>query len=162
MRRAAVLATLAIGWGVGPAPAAADSGTGLVVEGAWVRWTPRMIPSLAYFRLENRGVETVSLTGARSDRYARVEFHAAPDGGVFMMEDLDLPLRLAPGDAIVFAPGGPHLALFTPSGWVNPDDVVTIQLQLDDGRSFAVECVVSDMLGRPAMQRRPPDSPGTD
>lgn len=100
----------------------------LRVEDARIGWIPRWVPHPAFLELTNEGAEPVTLTGARSDAFARIEFKAPPDGDLFMNEPLQMPVDVAPGDTYTFEPGGPYMMLLTQSSWLEPGERVTIEL----------------------------------
>lgn len=100
------------------------------IQDATVMWVPAIgqIPRAGFFRITNTGDEAVELTGARSSFFAQVDFHQPPDGDAVLMEDLEMPQMVAPGETLVFKRGGPHLLMSVESGSLRPGDTVDIDL----------------------------------
>lgn len=99
------------------------------VERATIPWLPGWVPSPGYFHITNTGERAIQLTGARSDEFARIEFHAADDGDFIALEKAPLPIEIRPGRSRTFGPGGPRLMLFVQSDWLEPGDEAEIELE---------------------------------
>ena len=114
----------------------------LVVEDAWVRTAPPGTAVQAgYLSLHNPAQHAVTVVGARSDAFGRVEIHESSDRhGVRAMrriERLDVPA----GGRAALEPGGLHLMLMEPVRHYRRSERVGIVLILADGREhgFAAE-----------------------
>lgn len=101
----AVLALAALGGGQ-----ALAEGT-LAVSDAWARPTIPTRPGAGYLTLANTGDAPVVLTGARAEGAEKIELHTTVDeNGVVKMLHLE-SLEIAPGETVVFGPGGTHFML---------------------------------------------------
>lgn len=87
----------------------------LVVERAWIRSAPPGAMMLAgYATLRNDGDAPVSVTGADSADFGSVSLHeSVEEGGVVRMRALG-NIEIAPGERVVFEPGGKHFMLMRP------------------------------------------------
>lgn len=81
-------------------------------EDAWVRSVPPgAVVAGAYGRLVHRGAESVTITGVTSSLGASAQMHdVIADGDQRRMVAIDAT-PLAPGEALVFSPGGRHIML---------------------------------------------------
>ena len=104
------------------------------VRAAWVRAAPPGAMMLAgYFTLENRGTDTRQLVGSRSDAFGDVSIHRSfVENGVSRMRPAG-PLSIAPGEPLVFEPGGLHLMLMSPRADVSAGQRIPIWLCFEDG-----------------------------
>ncbi|MDX1804738.1 MAG: copper chaperone PCu(A)C [Alcanivorax sp.] len=85
----------------------------VVVQQPWLRAVPPVSPTMAgYMVLVNRGRQAVRLTGARSEVAGQVVMHRVvmEKDGSSHMQALGT-VTLAPGERLIFAPGGRHLML---------------------------------------------------
>ena len=110
-----ILAALAVaGLGAGATPAAATDGS-IAVSDAWARPTIPTRPGAGYFTLINTGEAPDVLIGARAGGAQEVEMHTtAEQNGVINMLRLE-SLEIAPGEEVVFEPGGHHLMFMDPA-----------------------------------------------
>ena len=115
----------------------------IVVEAAWVREGPPVAKTLAgYMILKNRSETSVSVRGARSDDFDRVEFHRSMlVDGVARMTQED-HVRVPARGHTVFEPGGRHLMLIGPAKALKSGDTIELTLVLEDGREFEVAAPV--------------------
>ncbi len=118
------------------------------VSHPWIRLLPGNLPLAGYFDLRNTGPSALSLIGASSAEFARIELHRS-----MQMQGMDRMVPVGhvtvPGGAQVrFAPGGYHLMLFDPRQPLEVGEHVTIVLKFAGGRSQAVTFLV-----RPAAAR---------
>lgn len=132
-----LLLVLATGAALAEVPLRADNAT--------IGWVPGWVPHPGFFELTNEGDETVVLTGARSNGFARIEFKAPEDGDLFMNEPLSMPLELGPGDRVTFEPGGAYLLMLAQATALEPGERVTIELLFRDRRPLPVEFTVRKM-----------------
>lgn len=99
-------------------------------EDATIAWVPGLVvPHTAFVRLTNTGERSLQLIGARSDDFARIEFHKPSDGGLTMWDTLPMPRHIAPDRTFTFRPGGPRMMLFVQSGRLEPGDKAEIELE---------------------------------
>lgn len=113
---------------LGMAPTVLAAQPPVEVARAVIPWLPGWVPHPGYFHVTNIGERAVQLTGARSKHFARIEFHAADDGDLVMLEKAELPIEIRPGNSLTFGPGGPRLMLFVQSDWLEPGDTAEIEL----------------------------------
>lgn len=106
---AAVVVALAV-WAA--AGIEASAATGVSVEHAWARATPRGAPNgAAYVTLVNQGPESDRLVGASSPVAASIQIHEEKtENGVSRMRQLD-GIDLAAGSTLTLKPSGIHLML---------------------------------------------------
>jgi copper(I)-binding protein len=103
------------------------------IEDPTVMWVPQIgqVPHAGFFRVTNTGDAAVNLAGARSSHFSSVDFHAEADGDLVLMEDLEMPIAIEPGETRVFKRGGPNLMMSVQSDWLEPGDTVEIELLFD-------------------------------
>lgn len=111
-----------------------------VVRDGWVRLPPGRMPMMAGFgRIENTCDAPVSIVSASSASFADVELHETTlVDGVSRMRHVP-ELRIAPGQAAVFKPGGLHLMLMRPQAALPPGSTITMTFTLADGRTLVGE-----------------------
>lgn len=113
------------------------------VSDGWVRMPPAAMPMMAGFgRIENPCAKPVTITGGSSAAFGEVELHETRVvEGVSRMRAVP-ELRIAPGQAAVFKPGGLHLMLMDPVATLKPGSKVAIEFTLKDGGKVLGEFVV--------------------
>jgi copper(I)-binding protein len=73
---------------------------------------PGQDKTVAYFTVSNQGSRPVSLVAARAEGVGAIELHTTVrDGDMVRMRRLR-EVSVAPGESVVFEPGGRHLMLF--------------------------------------------------
>lgn len=93
-----------------PAFAAAQASP-LIVQNAWMRKAPGVDTAAVYLVLRNTSVQPVIVIGVRSPAASDVMIHeTTTTGGQSRMRMHD-KLVIAPGQTVVFEPGGMHLML---------------------------------------------------
>ena len=128
-----VLAGLAGGAG----PAAAGSGD-VTVNDAWARPTIPTRPGAGYFTLSNGGDAPVVLIGAEAEGAEKVEMHTTvEENGVVNMLMLE-SLEIAPGEEVVFEPGGDHLMFMGLAEPLAEGESFTATLLFEDGEPVEV------------------------
>lgn len=111
----------------------------VTVTHAWVRAAPPGAGVMAgYMTLGNNGETEITLTGARSPQFARVEFHRTRQNehGTTSMVPIR-SLTLSPGETQRFSPGGQHLMLVAPQ--VQPEAGDSVQLVLETKSGEEIE-----------------------
>jgi len=94
---------------------------------------PGQSNSAAFMQLENRGDETLSLTGVSSDVAKSVELHAhMQDQGVMRMRRIDA-IDLPPHQSVVLQPGGLHVMLIGLTRTLAEGEEVAMTLSFSDG-----------------------------
>jgi periplasmic copper chaperone A len=90
-----------------------DGGERLSFAEARVRQPiPGQDKTVAYFTVSNQGGRPVSLVAARAEGVGAIEIHTTlRDGDMVRMRRLR-EVSVAPGETVVFEPGGRHLMLF--------------------------------------------------
>ena len=127
---------------LGLAAVAAFADVPLRATDARIGWVPGWVPHPGFFELTNEGERPVTITGARSDGFARIEFKAPEDGDLFLNEPLAMPVGLGPGDTLTFEPGGSYLMLITQSSRLEPGARVVIEFLFRDRPPLPVEFTV--------------------
>ncbi|HET7844348.1 MAG TPA: copper chaperone PCu(A)C [Xanthomonadales bacterium] len=118
---------------------------GLTIEDAWIRAAPPGADVLAgYATLRNGGEASLTITGARSADFARVELHEMRmDGGVMRMRPLS-GVAIAPRGNVSLAPGGTHFMLLEPKRALKVGDVVEVELLEASGAAHAARFEVRE------------------
>ena len=99
--RIKVLAALALSVSLtGPAHAA-----DVTITQGWFRALPSSVPSGGYFTLHNGSAKKVTLSNVASPACGMLMMHKTSKNGMEHVMALDV----APGETLVFAPGGYHL-----------------------------------------------------
>ncbi len=120
-------------------PALAAQTPTVAVTNAWIRLLPGDLPLAGYFELTNGGDEAVTLAGASSPVFRRVELHRSVEHeGQVRMERVSA-LELPPGETRRFAPGGLHLMLFERQRSLQPGDRVPVTLELRRGERLRLD-----------------------
>ncbi|MDZ7748627.1 MAG: copper chaperone PCu(A)C [Halofilum sp. (in: g-proteobacteria)] len=116
---------------------------------AWIRWLPAGAPMAGYFTLENASARPIALIGATSASYASASLHETVrrDDGTTTMRRADLPLEVAAGERLVFAPGGFHVMLREPQRAITPGDQVKIELRTESGERLTATFEVRTATG---------------
>lgn len=120
----------------------------LRADNARIGWVPGWVPHAAFFELSNEGNRPVTIIGARSSGFARIEFKAPEDGDLFMNEPLDMPVSLGPGDRLSFEPGGAYLMMFTQATQMEPGERVVIEFLFEEREPLPVEFTVRKIGSR--------------
>jgi hypothetical protein len=123
--------------------AASDSGKP-TASGAWIReQADASGMTAAYFTLCNASASPVTLTGLSTPAAGLVELHNTTrdnDGVVSMAPTGDIVI--APGESLVFEPGGQHAMLMSLTGPIKSGDASSLTLQFSDGSTLEVEAMV--------------------
>ncbi len=117
-------------------------------EGAWLReQSDADGMTAAYFTVCNGTAAPAILTGVATGVAGLVELHETTRDatGVVSMAPTG-PIALAPGERVVFEPGGKHAMLMSLSGAVNAGDRAALLLQFEDGSSVSVEAVAKSAV----------------
>jgi len=116
---------------------------GLAIEDAWIRAAPPGAEVMGgYATLRNGGPASLTISGARSDAFERVELHEmSMQGGVMRMRPL-AGIVLQPRGEAKLAPGGTHLMLMQPQRALKVGDVVDVELLDASGAAHAAKFTV--------------------
>ena len=138
MRRVALLALAG-----GICASGCDRADGIVIEDAWVRAAPPGVPVQAgYLTLRNPGRNAVTLVGARSDAFMRVELHESVDrDGMRAMRPIGR-LEVAAGGRVRLEPAGRHLMLIGPRRDYTPGERIRIVLVHANGHEQGFDAEV--------------------
>lgn len=120
---------------------AVTEGGALTIENAWVRaQSDASGMSAAYFTLCNAGTEPVTIEGLSTPAAGVAEFHETTKDakGIVSMAPTG-PLTLAPGEKVVFEPGGKHAMLMKLSGPIAEGAATTVTLELAGGEQISAE-----------------------
>ena len=101
---------------------------------ARIKNLPPSVPVRAgYVTIHNSGETTEVIVGARSDRFASVEFHRSlMQDGMMRMEPV-AELAIAAGANLQLAPGGLHMMLMQPVERTQPGEKIELFLLLQNG-----------------------------
>ena len=124
-------------------------------EGAWLReQADAGGMTAAYFTVCNGAAQPTILTGVATSVAELAELHETTrdENGVVSMAPTG-PITLAPGERVVFEPGGKHAMLMRLSGAINAGDQAALTLQFEDGSSVVVEAIAKS-----AIEAAAPDS----
>lgn len=117
---------------------------GVTADGAWLREQKDIsASSAAYFSLCNGAMAPATLTDISTPAAAIAMIHetSRDDKGVVSMAPVDA-IALAPGERVVFEPGGKHVMLMSLSGPISSGDHAQLTLHFADGAAIAVDAVV--------------------
>jgi copper(I)-binding protein len=119
-----------------------------VVHDPWIREAPPNARALAgYMVIENRGAKALTLVGARSGAFGRVEIHrTATEGDMVQMQRIER-VEIPAHSRAAFEPGGRHLMLMKPKRELRAGETVTLELVFDDGRKLPVVYTVRQASG---------------
>ena len=125
---------------------AAGAAGQLQIEQAWIRTAPPGAMMLAgYATLRNSGDAPITVTAASSVDFGDVSLHqSVEENGVARMRALG-DVVVAPGERIVFAPGGKHFMLMQPKRELKSGDRVKIHLDTKTGDGATGEFRVQDV-----------------
>ncbi len=131
-----------------PLLAVAAEPAGLSLEGAWVRALPPGQPNTAaYLTATNRGAAAVTIIGASAAIAGTTQIHTTREvDGLLRMEQV-AQLQLAPGQSLVFAPGGTHLMLMGLAQMPAPGEQVRLCLELAGGAPVCTLAEVKKSAG---------------
>lgn len=136
------------------ASSCAASATGAVTaHGAWLReQKDASASSAAYFSVCNGTAAPVTLTGLATPIAGMAAFHetSRDENGIVSMAPAG-EIALAPGERVIFEPGGKHVMLMSLSGPVASGDHVELTLQFRDGSSIAVDAVAKSNVEAAAI-----------
>jgi periplasmic copper chaperone A len=116
----------------------------LVIKDGWVRATPpNSRTSAAYFTLVNQGDAALVITRASASTAGAAELHdwvERDDGMKRMVRMREVPV--APGEAILFEPGGKHMMMFRLDPVPALGDIVTLCVGTEAGVEACTEASV--------------------
>ncbi len=108
----------------------------LTILDAWIPEAPPNVMVLAgYMTIDNRTDLPRTLVGATAAPFERIEFHRTvyeKESGLATMVSLD-KVELAPGETLLFTPGGHHLMLVHPERALREGEGVPLTLVFADG-----------------------------
>ncbi len=114
----------------------------LTISNPWVPEAPPRVAALAgYMTIENGLGESRTLLGASGAHFERVEIHRTvyeKDTGLARMIPMDR-ISIAPGERVLFEPGGYHLMLVGPKKALQDGEIVPLILIFEDGSRPRVE-----------------------
>jgi copper(I)-binding protein len=112
----------------------------IYIDHPWARALPPVVPSgAAYLQIENRGNTAHTLVSAGSSVADKVEVHEHVHlDGLMKMQQVEL-LTIAPGETVVFEPGGYHLMMFGLKQSLVAGERFPLTLEFSDAGSIEVE-----------------------
>lgn len=117
----------------------------LTISNAWIRTAPPGAMMLAgYASLKNDGDAPLVVAGAESAAFGSVGLHQTIDeNGLAKMRPLG-KFTIAPGETVVFSPGGKHFMLMQPKRELKPGDAAKIHVTTASGNGADAEFSVRD------------------
>jgi copper(I)-binding protein len=122
---------------------AASEGGAVTASNAWVReQKDASAMTAAYFSLCNGSMAPVTLTGLRTPIAGMTEFHetSRDEYGVVSMAPTG-DIRLAPGERVVFEPGGKHVMLMALPAAIESGTTAPLELDFADGGHVSIDAV---------------------
>lgn len=121
----------------------ASRAAGLVVVDAWIAPGPPVVRVHAgYLRIDNPGATAMTITGAQSRRFARIEMHRNEmQNGMNSMRK-EQAVEIPAGGTVEFAPGGLHLMLFDATSAPVLGETIPLTLLCADGGTIEVTATV--------------------
>jgi hypothetical protein len=121
--------------------ACAPPAQAILVEEAWARPAEAGTNSAVYFRLHN-GSRADELIGVESGvAQAMIHLTILEADGIVRMEH-QMQVSLAPGEMVVFEPGGLHVMLMDLAADLQVGSTVDLLLMFRQGGAHAVEAIV--------------------
>ncbi|MEE2023302.1 MULTISPECIES: copper chaperone PCu(A)C [Alkalimonas] len=100
---------------------------------------PGRTVTAGYLTLRNNSTQMRQLVAVQSDAFNRIELHTHTHvDGMMRMVQVDA-IDIAAAGETVLQPGGLHLMLFEPTTSLEENELVTLQLQFDDGTQLQVD-----------------------
>lgn len=130
-----------------PSFAHGDEGHGLVIEKAWARKTSRTVSAAVYLTIKNDSHELEYLNGASTDIAGNTMIHQSREVDGMMRMDHMEELPIAPGETLVFAPGGYHVMLMGLTKPLEEGDVFTLTLDFEHAGATPVVVEVTGLMG---------------
>ena len=124
-------------------PASDVSDSALTASNAWIRTAPPGAPAMAgYVTLKNQGNSPISIIGVTSPEFKMAMIHnTVIENGVASMDHLD-EITLNSRETKVLEPMGMHLMLVGANKDIAEGDIVSVELELEDGNTTSFELVV--------------------
>lgn len=122
---------------------AASEGGAVTATNAWVReQKDASAMTAAYFSLCNGSMAPVTLTGLRTPIAGMAEFHETrrDENGVVSMAPTG-DILLAPGERVVFEPGGKHVMLMALPAAIESGAIAPLEFDFADGGHVSVDAV---------------------
>lgn len=112
----------------------------ITVHDAWIKEAPPGAKVMAaYMTINNDSGREISLTGADSSKFGKIEFHITRvNDGIASMHRQD-SINIAANSSFSFSPGGYHFMLFNPVSSLQSGDVIPLTLTFSDGRTLDVD-----------------------
>ena len=111
----------------------------LDISDAWIREAPPTAKNLAgYVTLSNKSKKTIEINSAKSTLFAHVQMHVTSfEKGMMHMEKLK-HVKIAPGEKVIFMPGGRHFMLMKPTKVIKTNMDVPVELKFSDGTAQTI------------------------
>jgi periplasmic copper chaperone A len=137
LRRPLALPALCLVLLIGSAAARAQS-AGLRATDVWIRAVPGSDVAAAYLTLHNAAAQALLITGVHCPLAQQAMIHESRvvDGRSTMRPRL--PLRVAAGETVRFAPDGLHIMLTGLKSALTPGEAVPLVLELEGGASLTL------------------------
>jgi len=126
----------------------AKEGGAVTADGAWLReQADQSAMSAAYFSLCNGSMAPIVLTGVSTPAAGMAEIHetSRDENGVVSMAPTGA-IELAPGERVVFEPGGKHVMLMSLAAPIASGDHSSLTLEFADGSSIDVEAAAISLV----------------
>lgn len=126
--------------GHGQAPEALALSSFVQAQRCWVRLMPGRTPSAAYLELENRGEQTVQLTGAASSGFGRAMVHQSTDKDGMSHMSHAQAVNVPAAGRLTLQPGAYHVMLEKPQDSLAVGGKITLSLRLSDDTQVQTQC----------------------
>lgn len=115
----------------------------LEVSNSWIKNLPPTMPMRAgYLSLHNPDEKSVTLVGASSERFGKIELHQSVDkDGIMSMQHVH-HLMIKPGKTVILEPGSYHLMMMKPNAPTEPGETIKVRLEFADGSELEVDMQV--------------------
>lgn len=113
------------------------------VTDPWIAAGPPVVKvNAGYLRIDNAGAVPVTLTGAASPRFARIEMHRNEMQNGMVSMHREQKVEIPAGGTVSFTPGALHLMLFDAVSRPVLGEVIPLTLQFADGTTIEVDAMV--------------------
>lgn len=109
-------------------------------ERCWVRMLPEPTPSAAYLELENKGEQSVAVTGASSLSYGHAMLHQTTESGGMARMSHTSDIEIPAGGKLSLTPGAYHVMLGQQKEDLALGERIILSLHLSDDTQVQAEC----------------------
>lgn len=106
----------------------------------WVRMMPEPTPSAAYLELENKGEQSVAVTGASSLSFGHVMLHQTSESEGMARMSLVSEVEIPAGGVLSLKPGAFHVMLGQAKEDLALGERIILSIHLSDDTQVQAEC----------------------